>query len=213
MQSTNEAQALVNDEINETLDWSSTAPQLVDEKELGIPKMATRATLKRNKCGPKKVFKFVKGSVETALTRENFNECLGKLISNKSVNHNAVNSRECLSLSKNEINLANINNNDDIICHDISISHDDTCALKEDLNSDQVKCIKELKNVKDAFLKKLPNIEWNLEGRFKRKDEKYERLLNLLEKENLFLKDEIRKKDKFVNNLLDNFANRVPEHI
>ena len=38
------------------------------------------------------------------------------------------------------------------------------------------------------------------------------RLLNQLEKENLFLKDEIRRKDKVINILLDNFSNRVPEH-
>ena len=43
-------------------------------------------------------------------------------------------------------------------------------------------------------------------------DEKYERLLNLLEQENLFLKDEIRGKDKVINILLDNFPNRIPEH-
>ena len=33
-----------------------------------------------------------------------------------------------------------------------------------------------------------------------------------MEKENFFLKDEIRRKDKVINNLLDNFSNRVPEH-
>ena len=67
---------------------------------------------------------------------------------------------------------------------------------------------------KDAFLKKLSDIEQNLERNFKKKeyDEKYERLLNLLEKENLFLKDEIRRKDTVVNTLLDNISNRVPEH-
>ena len=75
------------------------------------------------------------------------------------------------------------------------------------------KCINELQNVKDAFLKKLSDIEQNLEKNLEKKeyDEKYERLLNQLEKENLFLKDEIIRKDKVINNLLDNFSNRVPE--
>ena len=106
------------------------------------------------------------------------------------------------------------NNNDDSISHDSTISHDDTCVLKEDFNSYQVKCIKELQNVKDAFLKKLSDIEQNLEKNLEKKeyDEKYERLLNQLEKENLFLKDEIIRKDKVINTLLDNFSNRVPEH-
>ena len=200
IQSTDEAQTLINDELNETLDWSPTALQLVDEKELGILIIATIAILKRKnkKCGPKEVFKLVKDSIETGLTKENFNECLGQLISNKSVTRNIMNNRECLSLPKNEINLNDSSNNDDTISPDNTISHDHTCALKEDFNSHQAKCIKELQNVKDAFLKKLSDIEQNSERNFKKKqyDEKYERLLNLLEKVNLFLKDEITRKIK-----------------
>ena len=63
-------------------------------------------------------------------------------------------------------------------------------------------------------MKKLSDIEQNLEKNLEKKeyDEKYERLLNQLEKENLFLKDEIIRKDKVMNTLLDNFSNRVPEH-
>ena len=63
------------------------------------------------------------------------------------------------------------------------------------------------------FLKKLSDIEQNLEKNLEKKeyDQKCERLLNQLEKENLFLKDEIRRKDKVINILLDNFSNRVPE--
>ena len=137
------------------------------------------------------------------------------MISNKSVKHNTINSRECLSLPKDDSNNHDdSNNNDDTISHDNTVSHDDTCVLKEDFNSYQVKCIKELQNVKDAFLKKLSDIEQNLEKNLEKKeyDEKYERLLNQLEKENLFLKDEIIRKDKVINTLLDNFSNRVPEH-
>ena len=63
-------------------------------------------------------------------------------------------------------------------------------------------------------LKNYPILNENVERNFKEKvyDQKCERLLNLLEKENLFLKDEIRRKDKVVNILLDNFSKRVPEH-
>ena len=127
--------------------------------------------------------------------------------------HDTINSREYLSLPKDEINHDD-SNNDDTISHDNTISHDDTCVLKEDFNSYQVKCIKELQNVKDAFLKKLSDIEQNLEKNLEKKeyDEKYEGLLNQLEKENLFLKDEIIRKDKVINTLLGNFSNRVPEH-
>ena len=75
IQSTDEAQTLVNDGLNETRDWSPTGPQLVDEKELGILIIVTIATLKikNKKCGPKEVFKLVKDLVETGLTRERFN--------------------------------------------------------------------------------------------------------------------------------------------
>ena len=50
--------------------------------------------------------------------------------------------------------------------------------------------------------------------KFKEKeyDEKYERLLNLLEKENLLLRDEIRREDEVINILLGNFSNCLPEH-
>ena len=71
IQSTDDAQTLVmNDKLNETLEWSPTALQLVDEKELGILIIAAIATLKRKnkKCGPKELFKLVKDSVETGLT-------------------------------------------------------------------------------------------------------------------------------------------------
>ena len=81
------------------------------------------------------------------------------MISNKSVNHSTINNRECLSLPKNKINLADSNYNDDTINHDNIIFHDYTCALKEDINSYQAKCFKELQNVKDAFLKKLFDIK------------------------------------------------------
>ena len=98
--------------------------------------------------------------------------------------HNTINSRECLSLPKDEINHDD-SNNDDTISHDDTITHDDTCVLKEDFNSYQVKCINEFQNVKDAFLKKLSDIEQNLEKNLDKK-EFDERLLNQLEKENLF---------------------------
>ena len=52
-------------------------------------------------------------------------------------------------------------------------------------------------------LKELKEKEYN---------EKYERLLNQPEKENLFLKDEIRRKHKVINILLEKFSNCVQEH-
>ena len=83
------------------------------------------------------------------------------------------------------------------------ISHDDSCALKEDFNSHQIKWIKKLQNVKDAFLKELSDFEC-LEINLKKKDysDKYERLLNKIEKKNLFSKNKIRRKDKVTNILL-----------
>ena len=130
------------------------------------------------------------------------------------INHNTINSRECLSLPKNEINLGDSNNNDDAISHDNTISHDDTCALKEDVYSYQLKSIKGFQNVEDPFLKKLCDIEQNLERNFKKKIIWWWiwETSKSTEKENLFLKDEIRRKDKVINILLDNFSNRVPEH-
>ena len=50
----------------------------------------------------------------------------------------------------------------------IYFSHDDTFAL--DFNPYQLKCIKELQNVKDAFLKKLSDIEQNLKKNLRKKN-------------------------------------------
>ena len=99
------------------------------------------------------------------------------------MNHSTIIRRECLSLPKNEINLADSNKND-TISHDNAISHDNTCGLKEDFNSYQLKCVNELQNFKDTFPKKLSNIEQNLERNFKEREynQKYERLLNRLER-------------------------------
>ena len=69
------------------------------------------------------------------------------------MNHNTISSKECLSLQKNEINVDDSNNDDDTISHDNTISHNNTCAVKENFNSYQVKCIKKLQNVNNAFHK------------------------------------------------------------
>ena len=81
----------------------------------------------------------------------------------------SINSRECLSPLKDEINHDDSNNNGDTISHDNIIRHDDTSVLKEDFNSYQVKCIKEHQNIKDTLLKKLSDSEQNLEKHFLRK--------------------------------------------
>ena len=63
------------------MDGSTTTPQLLDDRELEILIIATiAATSKRKKkCGSEEVFKFVKDSLETVLTRANFDGCLSEL--------------------------------------------------------------------------------------------------------------------------------------
>ena len=70
--------------------------------------------------------------------------------------HNTINNRECLSLPKEETTHDDSNNNDDTISHNNTISYDDIYVLKEDFNSYQIKCIKQLQIVKDASLKNYP---------------------------------------------------------
>ena len=93
---------------------------------------------------------------ETVLekTSENVNECLGELISKKYVKHNRINSRQCFSLPEDKTNHDDSNNHDDNIIDDNTIILDDICVLNEDFDSYQVKCMKKLQNVKDAFLRK-----------------------------------------------------------
>ena len=121
--------------------------------------------------------------------------------------HNRINSRQCFSLPEDKTNHDDSNNHDDNIIDDNTIILDDICVLKEHFDSYQVKCMKKLQNVKDAFLRK--TIRYGAKVRKKiserRYDEKYERLLNQLEKENFLLKDEMRRKDKVVNILFENF--------
>ena len=120
-QSTDEVQT---NDFMETLGGSPTVPQFLDEKELEIIIIATIASLKRKikQCGSEEVFNLVKDSLETALTRENVNECFGDLISYKPVKHNTINSRECLGLPKDEINHDDSNNVDEILLVTITLS-------------------------------------------------------------------------------------------
>lgn len=83
--------------------------------------------------------------------------------------HNKINSRECLSLPKNESNHDDSTSNDDTISHGNTISHDNTCVVKEGFSSYHVKCMNEPQNVKNAFLKKLSDIEQNLGRNLKKK--------------------------------------------
>ena len=109
--------------------------------------MATIATLKgtNKKSGPEKVFKLVRDSLETSLARENFNACLGEMISNKSVKQNTINNSAGLRMTKDKINHDYSNDNDDNASHDNTICHYHTCVLKEDFNSYQVKYTKSYK--------------------------------------------------------------------
>ena len=135
------------------------------------------------------------------------------MISNRLVKQNTINSRECLSVPKEETIHDDSINKDDTISHYNTISYDDACILKANFNCYQIKFIKNLQSVNDTFLIKLSDMEQNLQKNLERKefDEKYERLLNQLEKKDLFWKNEIRRKYKVINILLDNFSNRVPE--
>ena len=47
IQSTDEVQSFINEELNQTLDGSTNTPQLVDDKQLEVLIVATIATLKR----------------------------------------------------------------------------------------------------------------------------------------------------------------------
>ena len=47
IQSTDEVQSFINEELNQTLDGSLNTPQLVDDKQLEVLIVATIATLKR----------------------------------------------------------------------------------------------------------------------------------------------------------------------
>ena len=103
--------------------------------------MATLPTLKRKKQKMWTGGSLIKISLETCLTRENFSGYLGKLTSNKSMNHTTVNNRKCLHLPEYETNHDDSNNNDDSISHDGTINHDVyTYFLNKDFNSYQTKC-------------------------------------------------------------------------
>ena len=59
-------------------------------------------------------------------------------------------------MSEDEINYDDCYDKDGTISHDNTISDDGTCVLKEDFNSYQVKCIIQLQNFRDVFLKNQP---------------------------------------------------------
>ena len=55
---------------------------------------------------------------------------------------------------KDEIDHDHSTSSDDAISLDNTVTHDDTCVLKEVFGSFQVEFTKELQNVKDAFLER-----------------------------------------------------------
>ena len=161
IQSTDEVQSFINEEINQTLDGSLNTPQLVDDKQLEVLIVATIATLKRKnkKCESEEVFKLDNESLETGFIGENFNECLGERISNKSVEHNIINSRERLSLLKDEINHDGSNSNDDTITHDNTISQlgPPDCSLGDRSSR---RFFRKPKNVNDCLEVEDPNVNF-----------------------------------------------------
>ena len=155
-------------------------------------------TLKQGneKCGRDDVFKLVKDSLDEKIAREIFEELLESLIQSQSIKPNAFGDGKCLSLPKENQASAEVDKKKEIL------------ILKEEFENLKTALIEEFRNIKKSLFTDAKVLRNELLQDYD-KDipaEPSERLMNSLEKQILFLQEELRSKNKFISLLMDQLS-------
>ena len=194
------------------MDTSSS--YIVDNTELQTLILASIQTLKRNnkKCGTEEVFQLVLESLDSDIDKESFDKILEFLIKNQKVKTSCYANKTCLSIPK-EDQIKNIHTTD-------------KDNLKEDFNNFKNLMINEFESMKYSFFKEVNSFKKQLletseidPTRIQSQTDNInitsilERLIVQLQDQVSTLKNQLDRKDKVINTLLEKLEKKHHEEI
>ena len=192
------------------MDTTSSYP--VDNTELQTLILASIQTLKRNnkKCGTEEVFQLVLESLDSDIDKESFDKILEFLIKNQKVKTSCYANKTCLSIPK-EDQIKNIHTTD-------------KDNLKEDFNNFKNLMINEFESMKYSFFKEVNSFKKQLletseidPTRIQSQTDNInitsilERLIVQLQDQVSTLKNQLDRKDKVINTLLEKLEKKHEE--
>lgn len=192
-----------------TSDNMNTSSDIIDSAKLETLIIATIQTLKRNnkKCGNDEVFDLVSESLVNQVEREFFDKELEVLIKDQKVKSSFYANRTCLSIPK-----------------ELQVSMTEKDDLKNDFDNFKNKMINEFDNLKSSFFQEVRSfknqlLEEHQSNSFHLRSSNdaispiLERLITQLRDEVVTLKNQLDRKDKIIDNLLEKLENKVSKDV
>ena len=192
-----------------TSDNMNTSSDIVDSAKLETLIIATIQTLKRNNknCGNDEVFDLVSESLVNQVEREFFDKELKVLIKDQKVKSSFYANRTCLSIPKGP-----------------QVSTAEKEDLKNDFDNFKNKMINEFDNLKSSFFQEVRSFKnqfleehqsnyFHLRSSNDAMSPILERLITQLRDEVVTLKNQLDRKDKIIDNLLEKLENKVSKDV
>ena len=192
-----------------TSDNMNTSSDIIDSAKLETLIIASIQTLKRNnkKCGNDEVFNLVSESLVNQVEREFFDKELEVLIKDQKVKSNFYANRTCLSIPK-----------------ELQVSMAGKDDLKNDFDNFKIKMINEFDDLKSSFFQEVRSfknqlLEEHQSNSFHLRSSNdaispiLERLITQLRDEVVTLKNQLDRKDKIIDNLLEKLENKVSKDV
>ena len=188
-----------------TSDNMNTSSDIIDSAKLETLIIASIQTLKRNnkKCGNDEVFDLVSESLVNQAEREFFDKELEVLIKDQKVKSKFYANRTCLSIPK-----------------ELQVSMAGKDDLKNGFDNFKNKMINEFDNLKSSFFQEVRSFKnqlleehqsnsFNLRSSSDAISPILERLITQLRDEVVTLKNQLDRKNKIIDNLLEKLENKV----
>ena len=192
-----------------TSDNMNTSSDIIDSANLETLIIATIQTLKRNnkKCGNDEVFDLLSESLVNQIERGFFDKELEVLIKDQKVKSSFYANRTCLSIPK-----------------ELQVSTTEKDDLKNDFDNFKNKMINEFDNLKSSFFQEVRSfknqlLEEHQSNSFHLRSSNdaispiLERLITQLRDEVVTLKNQLDRKDKIIDNLLEKLENKVSKDV
>ena len=178
---------------------------VINNKELELLIIATTQTLKRSKkkTGNEEVFNLVQSSIEYDVSREQFDETLTTLVKDNSIKSNTVGDRVCLSLPKDQQE-----NNMEPQANTLTSENN----MKEEFYNFKEDFMEESKELKTTFFAEVNSFKNQILTSHEilqstSQNSETTEMIRLRE-DILFLKEQIRNKDKVIDSLLCQLSKR-----